>query len=294
VVPDWGTLRFDLHVPNPTGGNLQVSIKGIESDDDWQSLGEIDILPAEDPDSSDFNKVGYYNYIDGEYVDPYTSYIDYGTKGFETFHLPWQNSQDILESLRVKPATLKFELNSDNSTVYLDDVFFQSTHLKLGNPSFARPLEDTHRENYLIENPQYSLSYNDAIKGPNWVSWQLNKAWLGDTDRPRREQAIAVGYPPTNFPPESVYSANIDDYPWLPDNALPNDWVKTASPDYRVSFGMDKGHMTPVENRTRTTKDIYSTFFTTNVLPQDSDANQFGAWRQFEKHSKSIVKDDNK
>jgi DNA/RNA endonuclease G (NUC1) len=177
----------------------------------------------------------------------------------------------------------------------VDDVFFQSTHLKLGNPTFARPLEDTHRENYLIEKPQYSLSYNDAIKGPNWVIWQLNRSWLGDVKRGDIVPPKISQYPPANFPPESVYSADSFDYPWLSDNTLPPDWVKTASPDYRASFGLDKGHMTASADRNRTKKDIYSTYFTTNVLPQDNEANQFGAWRQFEIYSnETLVQNDNK
>lgn len=149
--------------------------------------------------------------------------------------------------------------------------------------------ENTHRENYLIEKPQYALSYNDAIKGPNWVSWQLNKSWLGNTDRPGMDKAIAVSYPPTNYPPNSAYSADVFDYPWLSDNTLPAGWVTTASPDYRASFGLDKGHMIPVNDRTRTQKDIYSTFFTTNVLPQQQDANQFGAWRNFEQYTNGTL-----
>ena len=69
VVPEWGTLRFDLHVPNPTGGNLQVSIKGTESDDRWQSLGAIDLKLAEDPADSE-SAVGYYDYVNGRRIHP--------------------------------------------------------------------------------------------------------------------------------------------------------------------------------------------------------------------------------
>ncbi|MDC0835934.1 DNA/RNA non-specific endonuclease, partial [Geitlerinema sp. CS-897] len=241
VVPDWGVLRFDLHVPEPQDGLLKVSIKGTESDDEWISAGEIDLKLAENPAESE-SAVGYYDYVNGEYIDPYTYSLDYALQGLETFHL------DIPENLRGKSAVLQFTLEGD-STVYLDDVFFKSAHLKLGNPTLARPFENTHRENYLIEKPQYSLSYNDAIKGPNWVSWQVNKSWIGSIKRPNKDEAKDIGYPPTNFPPNSIYSADLFDYPWLSDSSLPTNWVKTASPDYRASFGLDKGHMIPSENR---------------------------------------------
>jgi hypothetical protein len=193
VVPEWGTLRFDLHVPKPKDGLFKVSIKGTEPDDEWLSAGEIDLKLAEHPAESE-SAVGYYDYVNGEYIDPYTYSLDYALQGFETFHL------DIPENLRGKSALLQFTLEGD-STVYLDDVFFKSTHLKLGNPTFARPFEDTHRENYLIEKPQYSLSYSDAIKGPNWVSWQLNKSWLGNIQQGNLVLEDHSNYPPAGFPP---------------------------------------------------------------------------------------------
>ena len=178
---------------------------------------------------------------------------------------------------------MQFNVEGD-SQVYLDDVFFNSIHLKLGNPTFARPSEDTHRENYLIEKPQYSLSYNDAIKGPNWVSWQLNKSWLGTIQQGELELSDPSKYPPVGFPPpildtgsgitlsspDSSYRANyFADYPWVADPTLPETWIKTQGPDYRRNQrDFDRGHMTAAADRSRTYKDIYSTFLTTNVLPQ--------------------------
>jgi DNA/RNA endonuclease G (NUC1) len=44
---------------------------------------------------------------------------------------------------------------------------------------------------------------------------------------------------------------------------------------------MEKGHMTPVADRNRSLKDVYATFFTSNMLPQHTDNNQ-GAWQRFE------------
>lgn len=55
-----------------------------------------------------------------------------------------------------------------------------SPHLKLGNPSNANTND---LNNYLIEKPQYALSYNCETGIPNWVSWQLNSSWLGSVDR---------------------------------------------------------------------------------------------------------------
>jgi endonuclease G, mitochondrial len=52
------------------------------------------------------------------------------------------------------------------------------THLLLGNPSNATA-ETTNFNNYLIERPQYALSYSRDRGTPNWVSWYVSKDWLG-------------------------------------------------------------------------------------------------------------------
>lgn len=285
VVPEWGTLRFNLHVPElTTNGKVKVSIKGNAPNDEYQLLETVDdgtidlraadgrVNPGSIPEIA--YPVGYAN------TDTYR--IGYGNRGFETFHV------DIPEEFRGEVATLKFE--ADNGTVYLDDVFFKSISTKLGNPSLARSSETTHRENYLIEKPQYTLSYNDATKGPNWVSWQLNKSWLGEPKIPRPGLGTAPpGYPPADFP-EGTYPAGKVDYPWLGDSDLPSTWVRTEGPDYRLNErGMEKGHMTPVADRDFTTKDIYSTFLTSNMLPQHNNNNQ-GAWQRFEENIRASVK----
>ncbi len=288
VVPEWGTLRFNLHVPElTTNGKVKVSIKGNTPSDEYQLLetvddGTIDLRAADgrvNPGSTP--EIAY----PLGYPDTDTYRIGYGDRGFETFHV------DIPEELRGEVATLKFELT--DGTVYLDDVFFQSISTKLGNPSFARSSENTHRENYLIEKPQYTLSYNDATKGPNWVSWQLNKSWLGNTTRPGPTTA-PPGYPPAGFP-NGTYPAGRVDYPWLGDSALPSSWVRTEGPDYRRNQrGMERGHMTPVADRDRTTKDVYSTFLTSNMLPQHEGNNEQGsAWAALERYSRRQLVEKN-
>ncbi|MBE9163692.1 DNA/RNA non-specific endonuclease [Tychonema sp. LEGE 06208] len=333
VVPESGTLRFNLHVPNPSGGQLKVSIKGTDSTaEEWQDLTPIELTRAADPNTlinpldpnslARPNAVGYYDYNVLGYRDPYTNNLAYAEQGFETFHL------EIPDNLRNKPALLQFKVEGD-SQVYLDDVFFKSVHLKLGNPTFARPSEDTHQENFLIEKPQYSLSYNDATKGPNWVSWQLNKSWLGDVRRRRRtgdppntpyvEQIprqygsrFPVGFD-DNFPnyPNGVnpvdgtfspyaQNGNPRGYPWVADQSLPADWVKTQGADYQNNNNtrafrerlFDRGHMTPFNDRTRTFKDALSTYLTTNLLPQQAQVNRV-PWEDIEDDSNRFVNGNN-
>lgn len=187
--------------------------------------------------------------------------IGYGTTGFETFHL------DIPNALRGHVATLKF---TASSTVYLDDVFFKSEHLLFGNPSEARytpEAPDTYKTNYLLEKPQYTVSYNaqNLDRIPNWVSWQLNQSWLGTQNKR---------------------------YNFVPDETLPftprvmDDEYKNCGDAW---YAYDKGHMATSEYRSRSDKDVISTYLMSNILPQHARNNQFNtAWRNLE----DFCKDD--
>jgi len=281
VVPEWGTLRFNLHVPElTTNGKVKVSIKGNTPNDEYQLLetvddGTIDLRVADgrlNPGATP--EIAY----PLGYADTDTYRIGYGERGFETFHV------DIPEELRGEVATLKFELT--DGTVYLDDVFFQSTHLKFGAPTFdgqeARPDAVNNANNYLLEKPQYSLSYNSGRKNSNRVSWQLDRSWDGDVPTPDA--------PWGNNPP-SEYPGDRNDYPWRPDNALPSTLPRTISPEYTNS-GFDRGHMTPRGSRNRTDKDQLSTFLTTNMLPPDPTNNRQGtAWARLENFCEDLVEE---
>lgn len=141
---------------------------------------------------------------------------------------------------------------------FLDFGEVTSPHLLLGNPSNAG-LEPN---NYLMEKPQYALSYNEEKGTPNWVSWQLNENWLGRVERQ-------------------------DDF--RPDPTLPEDWYSVRPNDYRGS-GYDRGHMTPSADRRATTEDNSATFFMTNIVPQTPNNNR-GAWRVLEEYCRDLVEE---
>jgi endonuclease G len=132
-------------------------------------------------------------------------------------------------------------------------------NLLLGNPSGAvhDPAEPT---NYLIERPQYALSYNRDHGIPNWVSWQLTKKDLGDTKR------------------SPTFTA---------DTTLPDTWFRATLDDY-TGTGYDRGHMCPSADRTATAKDNLATFILTNVVPQAPNNNR-GTWEQLESFSRTLV-----
>lgn len=130
-------------------------------------------------------------------------------------------------------------------------------HLLLGNPSDANESPN----NFLIEKPQYSLSYNRDRGTPNWVAWQLNNKWFGDVERQ-------------------------NDFD--PDESLPATWYRVRPTDYTNS-GYDRGHMTPSADRTATVEDNQATFLMTNIVPQTPKNNR-GAWKNLEEYSRELVK----
>jgi endonuclease G, mitochondrial len=136
-----------------------------------------------------------------------------------------------------------------------------ANHLLLGNPSKATPDFVTNGNNFLLARPQYVLSYNNAKKIPNWVSWQLNRNWLGKLPRQN------------NF---------------RPDDSLPSVWYKVKSPDYSGS-GYDRGHMIPSADRDDSLEDQSATYYMTNILPQAPDNNQ-GPWAKLEEYCRELAK----
>ena len=138
-----------------------------------------------------------------------------------------------------------------------------SEHLTMGNPSNA--VTNTNQpNNYLMEKPQYAMSYSRDNGGPNWVSWHLDPSWLGST--PRQDDFRA-------------------------DTTLPTGWYRVQATDYSGS-GFDRGHMCPSADRTITVAANSATFLMTNMIPQ-LPANNQGVWANLENYSRSLVSQGN-
>ncbi len=132
-------------------------------------------------------------------------------------------------------------------------------NLLLGNPSNAASSVAS-IDNYLMVKPQYVLSYNSKTRTANWVSWQLNKSWIGTADRQ------------DNF---------------RPDDALPATVYKVRPNDYSGS-GYDRGHVAPSADRTRNETDNSATFLMTNMMPQVPELNR-GVWGDLEDYCRELV-----
>jgi endonuclease G len=134
-----------------------------------------------------------------------------------------------------------------------------SANVRFGMPSPATA-DPRQREDYLIERPQYTLSYNAKTRTPNWVSWRLHETDLGKAVRG----------------------------PFEPDPLLPKGFARVTSHVYDGS-GFDRGHMCPAQDRSSHQADMDATFYTTNIVPQSPHSNQH-AWERLESYCRDLVK----
>lgn len=132
-----------------------------------------------------------------------------------------------------------------------------SEHLTLGNPSQA---STTDPDNYLIEKPQFALSYNRSRGIANWVSWHLSPEWRGDAARTKT---------------------------FRPDPDMPAGFSTIRSSDYERT-GFDRGHLCPSEDRDSSPADNAATFVLSNVVPQAPKFNR-ETWKYLEEYARKLV-----
>jgi endonuclease G, mitochondrial len=138
-----------------------------------------------------------------------------------------------------------------------------SEHLTMGNPSNA-VTSISQPNNYLMEKPQYAMSYSRDYGESNWVSWHLDSSWLGSAPRQNDFRA---------------------------DTTLPAGWYQVQATDYSGS-GFDRGHMCPSADRTITVTANSATFLMSNMIPQ-LPANNQGVWADLESYSRTLVSQGN-
>lgn len=136
-------------------------------------------------------------------------------------------------------------------------------NVRFGFPADAKA-DPASKTAYLIERPQYVLSYNDATKNPNWVCWNLTAADIG-----------TVGRDPT-------FEADPD---------LPAGFTKVRPSDY-IKSGFDRGHMCASKDRSDTRENNDVLFYMTNIVPQAPNCNQKG-WRLLEEYCRTLAKQGN-
>jgi DNA/RNA endonuclease G (NUC1) len=140
-------------------------------------------------------------------------------------------------------------------------AFPPSVHLAMGKPSEAIASLDSPAD-FLMEKPEYALSYNRDLGRPNWVSWHLSQEWIGTLQR-------------------------VDTF--RPDPGVPPEWYRVQSFDFSGS-GFDRGHMVPnADSDPETSIPInQATFLMSNMLAQAPDNNQ-GPWAALENDLRALL-----
>ena len=311
ILPETGALRFDVHVPKPAALNnlndyitIELQAEGnpdpyVLSSREIKNLIEDDTLNPGFPDDVAINP--NYPAVDLREVDPIfgvdekgifkstfnqpyfqsqVNRIGFASKGFETFQV-----DTIPDKLRGKNVTLTMKMHG-STTAYIDNIFFQNESLIMGNPalngkearaSFNQTNTIEQPNNYLVEKPQYAVSYNDSLKTPNWVSYKLDSSWVvpnaPNPNRPNFGQDYALSF--NNIPVEADY--------------------KKAPGGYST-----RGHQTPRDDRFRVTqsyhtqsdqhyyiaKDQFQTFLMSNAQPEQVFAS---AWESLEDSLKEYI-----
>ncbi|MCC3416313.1 MULTISPECIES: DNA/RNA non-specific endonuclease, partial [unclassified Microcoleus] len=254
VVPDWGNLRFDVFAPTQSG-TLNVKLETI----DGQSKNVIINLAQDANFQIDAANNNNTESIKNIYSD-IENKIGFGRKGFETFQLKLNLTDLEIADFRGKSAKITFSLDGGDS-VYIDNVFFKSEHLKFGNPTQARwnPSNSTYKNNLLLEKPQYAVSYNADTKIANWVGWKVDKTWV---TRPKTQ-------------PGELPNGLIKRPEFIADPDLFASGLSTYDGNIFTGLGMDRGHLSPDRDRRRHPKDQLATYLTTNLIAQSMDNNRF-------------------
>ena len=132
-------------------------------------------------------------------------------------------------------------------------------NVRYGMPGEARPDAKKSPDAFLIDRPQYVLSYNDRRKTPNWVAWQLVARDVGRVARGSFEE----------------------------DPDLPRAFKRVQFATY-IGSGFDRGHMCPSKDRSASEKDNDAVFLMTNVVPQSPACNQKG-WERLETYCRDLA-----
>ena len=160
-------------------------------------------------------------------------------------------------------ATAKSDGISSGTTTLTVDVEATSPSARVGhNTELGTPADADPSDDVIIARRQYTISYNPARGGPNWVSWNLDLSHKGSANRCNcftADTALTrLGYP--------AYDTQ--------------DWVNGGV--------WSRGHQSPSADWADTPGDNAPTFFLSNMLPQNQKANA-GAWGDLENYLRTLV-----
>ena len=177
-----------------------------------------------------------------------------------------QNEKTI-EEVESKEANEKEDVKKSevNASGDFESDYVENHPLFFGNPSDA--IGDVNvPKNYLMEKPQFIISYNNEKLIPNWVGWHLGNEDLGEAERSDK---------------------------FVPDVTLPESWYQVRKEDYQFNmYGFDRGHVCPSADKTATSEDNEATFLMTNMIPQSPNCNRI-VWMHLESYERELVEQGN-
>lgn len=114
------------------------------------------------------------------------------------------------------------------------------------------PVATKQHDEIILKRMAYTASYNNKMKNPNWVAWELTrKETTGTQERSDK---------------------------FVPDPDLPEPRAKTS--DY-TRTGYDRGHMAPAADMKWSVKAMEESFYMSNICPQHKNLNR-GDWNDLE------------
>ncbi|HEX6637624.1 MAG TPA: DNA/RNA non-specific endonuclease [Steroidobacteraceae bacterium] len=137
------------------------------------------------------------------------------------------------------------------------------------NTEFGEPMDADPSDDWIIERPQYTSSWNPNRGSPNWVAYEIDATHFGSEDR-------------------------CDCFTM--DAELPATLPRLTTADYTDAgafhgYGIDRGHLARSFDRTAGSLDNATTFYLSNIIPQASDQNQ-GPWAQLENDLGNLARND--
>ncbi len=114
------------------------------------------------------------------------------------------------------------------------------------------PVATKEHDEIILKRMAYTASYNNKMKNPNWVAWELTrKETVGKEDRSDK---------------------------FVPDPDLPEPRVKSS--DY-TRTGYDRGHLAPAADMKWNPRAMEESFYMSNICPQHKNLNR-GDWNDLE------------
>lgn len=192
------------------------------------------------------------------YVKPYFASLD------SNYEQVIDSESSSVEQSNINKTQKQTEVVKDENYVFASD-YSQNNPLYFGNPSDAI-FDISVEQNYLMEKPQFTISYNNAKLIPNWVGWHLGQEDLGDAERSDK---------------------------FIPDVTLPDGWYQVRKEDYQFNlYGFDRGHVCPSADKTASSEDNEATFLMTNMIPQSPNCNRI-VWMHLEAYERELVEQGN-